>query len=202
MRAGHGADDVEGVVHVGDPVAHGFVERVFEGLAARLNRHHGGAQQLHAVDVGALALDVFAAHVNHALQAVACADGGRGHAVLAGTGFGNDARLAHALGQHGLADGVVDLVRAGVVQVFTLEVNLRAALLAAHARCVVNRRRPADKVLELVMKLGQKSRVMLVAGVGRFELVDGVGQCLRHKAAAVNAEMPAGIRLLIGIHGF
>jgi hypothetical protein len=34
-------------------------------------------------------------------------------------------------GQHGLADGVVDLVRAGVVQVFALEVDLRAADFAA-----------------------------------------------------------------------
>jgi hypothetical protein len=53
--------------------------------------------------------------------------------VLAGTGLGDDAGLAHALGQHGLADGVVDLVRAGVVQVFALEQDLRAADLARTA---------------------------------------------------------------------
>ena len=40
--------------------------------------------------------------------------------MLAGASFGNDARLAHAFRQHGLADGVVDFVRASVVQVFTL----------------------------------------------------------------------------------
>ena len=33
-RARHGADDVEGVVHIRHPVAHGFVERVFQGFAA------------------------------------------------------------------------------------------------------------------------------------------------------------------------
>jgi hypothetical protein len=36
MRAGHGADDVEGVLHVGHPVAHGFVERVLQGGRAGL----------------------------------------------------------------------------------------------------------------------------------------------------------------------
>jgi hypothetical protein len=68
VGARHGADDVEGVVHVGDPVAHGFIEGVFECFAARLHRHHSRAQELHAVDVGALAFDVFAAHVHHAFQ--------------------------------------------------------------------------------------------------------------------------------------
>ena len=139
MRARHGADDVEGVVHIGHPVAHGLVQGVFERFAAALHRHHGGAEQLHAVDVGALALDVLATHVDHAFQPVAGADGGGGHAVLAGTGFGNHPRFAHALGQHGLADGVVDLVRAGVVEVLALEEDLRAPLLAAHALGVVNR---------------------------------------------------------------
>jgi hypothetical protein len=47
--------------------------------------------------------------------------------------------LCHALGEHGLADGVVDLVRAGVVQVFALQENLRPAHLAAHAGGVINR---------------------------------------------------------------
>jgi hypothetical protein len=99
MRAGHGADDVEGVFDVGDPVAHRFVERVLQGLGTGFHRHHGRAQQLHAVDVLGLALDVLAAHVDHAFQAEARADGGGGDAVLAGAGFGDDARLAHALGQ-------------------------------------------------------------------------------------------------------
>jgi hypothetical protein len=47
--------------------------------------------------------------------------------VLAGAGFGNDALFAHAPGEHGLADAVVDLVRTGVVQVFALQIDLRTA---------------------------------------------------------------------------
>ena len=93
----------------------------FSVLRAGFDRHHCRAQQLHAVDVLGLALDVFAAHVDHAFEAEAGADGGGGHAVLAGAGLGDDARLAHALGQQRLADHVVDLVGAGVVQVFALE---------------------------------------------------------------------------------
>jgi hypothetical protein len=41
-------------------------------------------------------------------------------------------------------------VRAGVVQVLALEVDLRAADLAAQARGVVDRAGPADEVLQFV----------------------------------------------------
>src|SRR5690606_19734956 len=113
IGAGYRADDVEGVLDVGDPVAHGLVQGVFQGARAGLDGHHRGAQQLHAVHVGGLAPDVFAAHVDHALHAIAGRHRGGGHAVLAGAGFGDDARLAHVAGQQGLANAVVDLVRAG-----------------------------------------------------------------------------------------
>jgi hypothetical protein len=40
VRAGHGADDVEGVLDVRDPVAQRLVQRVLERLAAAVHRHH------------------------------------------------------------------------------------------------------------------------------------------------------------------
>ena len=48
-------------------------------------------------------------------------------AVLAGAGLGDDPGLAHAPGEQDLAQAVVDLVRAGVVQLVALEVDLGAA---------------------------------------------------------------------------
>jgi hypothetical protein len=50
-----------------------------------------------------------------------------GDAVLAGAGLGDDALLAHAPGQQDLAEHVVDLVRAGVVELVALEIDLGAA---------------------------------------------------------------------------
>mmetsp|Transcript_59253 Transcript_59253/g.139760 ORF Transcript_59253/g.139760 Transcript_59253/m.139760 type:complete len:374 (+) Transcript_59253:221-1342(+) len=210
VRAGHGADDVEGVLDVGDPVAHRFVERILQRLAAALDRHDGRAEQLHAVDVGALALDVLAAHVDHAFQAVARADRGGGHAMLAGAGLGDDARLAHALGQQRLANDVVDLVRAGVVEVLALEVDLRAAQFAAQALGVVNRAGPADEVRQLLLELGDELRVVAVVRIGVLELVERMDKGLGDEAAAIDggvrragmAEMPGGIGLVVGEHGF
>ena len=148
------ANDVKGVVYIGHPVAHGLVERIFEGFAAAFHGHHCGTQQLHAVHIGALAFDVLAAHVHHTFQAIAGADGGGGHAVLARTRLGNDAGFAHAPRQHGLPDGVVDFVRARVVKVFAFEKNLCAALFAAHARRMVNGRGAAHKMGQFVFEFG------------------------------------------------
>ena len=129
-------------------------------LRAAVDRHDLGAEQLHAVDVGAWRLTSSRAHVDDALQAEARRDRGGRDAVLAGAGLGDHARLAHALGEQRLADGVVDLVRAGVVQVLALEVDLRAAELFAPASRVIERARTADEVLELALELGDELGIL------------------------------------------
>ena len=127
MRAGGRADDVVGVAHVGDPVAQRLVHGVLQGLRAGGDGVDLGAQQLHAEHVGLLALDVDRAHEDLAGHVELGAHGGHRDAVLAGAGLGDDARLAHALGEQDLAEAVVDLVAAGVVELVALEVDLGAA---------------------------------------------------------------------------
>ena len=46
--------------------------------------------------------------------------------MLAGTRLGDDAALAHSLRQQNLSEGIVDFVRAGVEQVFALQIDFRA----------------------------------------------------------------------------
>ena len=84
------------------------------------------AEQLHAADVRRLALHVDRAHVHRARQPEARAGRGAGHAVLAGAGLRDDALRAEALREQRLAEGVVDLVRAGVREILALEPHLRA----------------------------------------------------------------------------
>ncbi|CAI8341573.1 MAG: Uncharacterised protein [Rhodospirillaceae bacterium] len=121
------ADDVEGVFDVGDPVAQGFVHRVFERAGAGGHRLDLGTEQAHAEYVRRLPLDVGRAHVDGTGQAEQRADRRRCHAVLTRAGLGDDPGLAHAAGEQDLAQTVVDLVRAGVVQLVALEVDLGAA---------------------------------------------------------------------------
>ena len=66
--------------------------------------------------------------------------------MLTGAGLRNDARLSHAFGKHGLTDGVIDFVRAGVVQVLAFEVDLRTTHFATYAGRMVNRRGSSYKM--------------------------------------------------------
>ena len=84
---------------------------------------HLRAEQLHAEDVRLLPLDVDRAHVDDAVEAEQRAGRRRRDAMLARAGLGDDARLAHAPRQQDLAEHIVDLVRAGVVQLLALEVD-------------------------------------------------------------------------------
>ena len=81
------------------------------------------AQQAHPEDIQPLPPHVFLAHVDDAVQPEQRARGGGRDAVLARAGFRDDALLAHAPGQQRLPERVVDLVRAGMQQVFALEVD-------------------------------------------------------------------------------
>jgi len=197
MRPGDGANDVEGIFDIGDPVAHGLVERIFEGLGAAFDRHHGGTQEFHAVDVGRLPLDVLAAHVNHAFESEARRHGGGGYTVLAGAGLGDHPRLAHAAGQQGLAHRIVHLVRAGVVEVFALEVDLRPALDRRQALGMVNRARPAHIVLEFGFEFGHEFGIGAVMRVGALEFVKRVHQGFGDKDAAIGPEVSVGVRQVV-----
>ena len=67
--------------------------------------------------------------------------------MLPGPGLGDDARLAHAPRQQGLADAVVDLVGPGVIEVLALEEDAGPAGLLGQPFGEIERRGPADVVL-------------------------------------------------------
>ena len=160
------------LLDIGHPVAHRLVQRVLEGLRAGLDRYHFGAEELHAENILRLTLDVLRSHVHDALHAEARGDGRRGDAVLAGARLGDDSRLAQPFGEQRLADAVVDLVRAGVVQVLALQVDLRAAELVGPALCVIDGARAADVVLQLALELCDEVGVVLITRVLLAKLVE------------------------------
>ena len=66
--------------------------------------------------------------------------------MLARARLGDHAPLPHSQRQKRLAERVIDFVRAGVVEVLALQVNLRPATFLAQPRGMIQRRRPADVV--------------------------------------------------------
>ena len=77
--------------------------------------------------------------------------------MLTGAGLGDDAGLAHALGEQGLAEHIVDLVAAGVVEILSLEEDA-AAEFFAETMTFRQRRRTAgigaQQMIELVPEGG------------------------------------------------
>ena len=73
------------------------------------------------------------AHIDHTFQAKLGTDRRGRNAVLTGTGFCDDAGLAHATRQNDLTQHVVDLMCARVVQLVALKVNLGPAKFLGHA---------------------------------------------------------------------
>src|SRR5712692_4820099 len=191
VRTDHRTDDVVGRAYVRHPVPYGFRGRVLERLRSASHLFDLSAQQLHAADVHRLAAHVLGAHVNRAREAEASGDGGDGDAVLARTGLGDDALLAHLDGEQRLSDRVVELVGAGMAEVLALEMDVRPAEMLAQPVRRVKRRRPSDEGMavtgELELKLGVRFGFMPYV----LQLLERAHQRLGHVLAAIRTEPPA-----------
>ncbi len=191
MGARHRADAVEGRLAGRDPVAQRLVHGVLQRRGARRHRPHFGAQHFHAHDIGRLAVDVDRTHEHHAGNVEQCAGRRGGDAVLARAGLGDHPRLAHALGQKHLAQHVVDLVAAGVIELVALEVDFGAAEVPGQPLGVVERARAAGIMRQEIIQLALELRIGLGLGIGLFQLEDERHQGLGDVAAAEKTEMPA-----------
>src|SRR3954469_9880307 len=94
-----------------------------------------------------------------------------------------------------------------MVQVLALEIDLRAAEMVREPVGEIERRRPADVMLEIAVHLRAEGRVVLRRRVGALQVEDQRHQRLGDEAAAVEAEVPAlvrpgaeGIDLLRNVH--
>jgi hypothetical protein len=144
-----------------------------------------------------LAMHVLFAHVDGAVESEEGADTGGGDAMLSGAGFGDDALLAHTDGEQSLADGVVDLVCAGVKKILTLEVDFGASESFAEALGVIKRRGASGVVLEQVSEFGLKLRIEAGFGVGLFEFFERCHQDFGNVASAIGTEVTSGIRQIV-----
>ena len=153
-----------------------------------MNRDHFRPHQAHAENVRRLAFDILRAHVDAALQAEQGAGEGRGHAVLAGAGFGDNFRFAHPFRQQSLAEHLVSFMRAAVQQVFTFQIQRRAGAFSEVA-AFGQRRRTTGVVFQQVGKFGLECRIFLRADERVFQLAQGGHQDLRNVHSAEFAKV-------------
>lgn len=102
--------------------------------------------------------------------------------------LGDQAGLAHPLGQKGLSQHIVDLVGPGVVQILPLQIDLRPAQILRH---LFGKIQPGWSARVFIEKLGElpvESFVVLVVIVCRFQFNDRVHQRLGDILSPVDAE--------------
>src|ERR1700722_18500525 len=97
--------------------------------------------------------------------------------MLAGAGLSDDATLAHALGQQSLTQSVVELVRAGVVEILTLEVHGSPGSLG-EAMSSIERSRPTREVAQQAIQLSPIRRVLACLRPRQLKLGQGRHQSL------------------------
>ena len=134
--------------------------------------------------------------------------------MLASAGFGDDSGLAHADREQDLADAIVDLVRAGMVELVALEPDLRALSIGGRFANMVGeplgkieRAGAADIMFEQVVEFFLERRVGLGGAIMFFQIENQRHQRFGDIAAAKFAEMAALVWLVaeaVGcvVHGF
>src|SRR5262249_46924065 len=95
---------------------------------------------------------------------------------------------------HDLPEHVIHLVRAGVVELLALEIDSCAAEMLGEPLGEIERRRPADIILEIAVHLDLERPIGLGRGIGLFQVEDQRHQGFGDEAPAKNAEMPALVR--------
>ena len=192
--SGSGTDDVESVFDVGYPVAQRLVHRVFQRPGTRGHRHNLSTQKAHAEHVRCLTLNVGRTHVDGTGQAKQRANRCRCNTVLTRAGFGNDAGLSHATGKQDLSQTVVDLVRAGVVQLVALEVDFCTTQLFGQPLGKVQRAWATDVVLGEHVELFPERRIWLCSTPFTLQIKDQRHQGFGDKTSTKNTEQTTLVR--------
>ncbi len=146
------------------------------------------AKHAHARDVERLPRHVYRAHVHDAFKTEVRGDSGGSDSMLARARFRDDARLAHFHREQSLADGIIDFVRSRVEQIFSLEINARAAEFFSEAGSELQRRRAASEILQKILEVRLKRRIGLRSFVRALELEERHHQGFGDVTAAVRAE--------------
>ena len=193
VRTQRAAEDVVGVPDIRHPVAHGFVDGFFERGLAGGDADDFRSEKTHASDIEGLPLHVHRAHVDRALEAEARGGRGSGDAVLAGTGLRDDAGFPHAAGEEDLADRVVDLVRAGVEEVFALQINFRAAEFFGEPFGKIEGRWASAKIREQPCEFLPEFRILAGGVVFALEVLQRRHERFGNEHASIGAEVAARV---------
>ena len=120
--------------------------------------------------------------------------------MLARAGLGDHAALAHVAREQRLADGVVHLVRAGVIQVLALQIDPRPAPVGGKPLRGIERARPSHVEPQVLGELFLEFRIVAQAFVRLAQLFQRLHERLGDEDAAVPAEVATRVGKRIRLH--
>ena len=138
MRSHRRTYDIECILRMTAPVADSLRACITQSHIARTDRIHLGTQHLHTLHIGMLALHIGSTHKDFTLHIHQGTDGGSCNTMLTSTGFCDDTGFTHLLCHQDLTDGIVNLVRTGMIQILALQIEL-TSILFAHSLRIVKR---------------------------------------------------------------
>ena len=103
-------------------------------------------QKLHTINIECLADRILLSHIDLTFQPQKCCCSCSRNTVLSGTGLCNNPCLAHLLCKKRLPQNIVDLMGTGVIQIFSLEIDLGSSQILRHLLRIIKQRR-ASRIL-------------------------------------------------------
>ena len=93
--------------------------------------------------------------------------------MLTGAGFSDDALFSHGLRQQGLAENIIDFMRAGMREVFALKIDCGAFEIFGEPAGEIKARGTPNEIAKIIVEILLELGVGFCLGVFRFELAAG-----------------------------
>ena len=130
MRSHDRSQTIMRVIDSGGPLPHRLGYRILQGCCTGCNRNDLCSEQPHAIDIECLTLRILLAHEYNTFHIQECCCRRRCNSMLTGSGLRDQTGLTHFLRQECLSQDIIDLMGSSMIQVFSLQVNLRSAQLS------------------------------------------------------------------------
>ena len=146
-----------------------------------------GSEEFHTIDIQRLSVGIFFSHEDFAFhtQEGCCRCGS--HTVLSGTCLCDQAGLPHLLCQQCLSQGIIDLMGTGMVQILSLEIDLRAAQILRHFPCIVQQRGAPRVFIQQLVQLRIEFRILLIMLIALLQMDQFIHQCLGDILSSVDS---------------
>ena len=156
MRAENRAYTIDSILILSCVSGKSIVNSFFKGCKSVSYLNYVCAEDLHSCDVGSLLFDINRAHIDITFKSEICRCGSEVNTVLTCAGFCDDLLFAHVFSKEGFAHAVIELMRACVVKVLALYVELNVAVFIGKALKIGHGGRSSLKFLTYLTKLCNK----------------------------------------------